>query len=64
MANNYIIKTEDNQTFCGWNSLGKIVMNGPDRDNLTYGMSRTLAMRTIPKIEEFTGSKCHVEKIS
>jgi len=63
MANNYMIKTDTGLIFSGWNSLGQIVMNGPDKGNLIYGMSRTLAMRTIPKIEEFTKSKCHVEKI-
>jgi hypothetical protein len=64
MANNYIIKTSDNESFCGWNSLGQIVMNGADRDFLTYAMSRTLAERTIPKIEAFTGKKCVVVKVS
>lgn len=60
MSANYIIKTNDNNYFCGWNQLGQICMHCETKANLAYRMSRPLAERTISKIEAFTGSKCEI----
>ena len=57
MAQNYIIKINNTKTFGGWNILGEIIINNEDKSNLAYRMSRTLAIRTIPKIEEFLNKK-------
>lgn len=60
MSANYIIKTNDNNYFCGWNQLGQICMTDESKANLAYRMNRPIAERTIPKIETFTNRKCEI----
>lgn len=49
---NYVIHLENGLYFAGWNKLGeqKFVAD----KNLAYRMLRTVAMRTQPKITEFS----------
>ncbi|MBQ0041737.1 MAG: hypothetical protein KBS85_00260 [Lachnospiraceae bacterium] len=62
---NYIITLSDGRVFGGWNPLsGEIVLLNADRKNLAYRMQRTLAMRTVSKIEDFAHTECSIEKIA
>ena len=62
---NYIILLHDGRVFGGWNPVdGQIVILPPDRIQLAYRMQRTVAGRTLEKIEKFTGAECHIEKLS
>ena len=62
---NYIITLSDGRIFGGWNPVsGDMIILEPDRKNLAYRMQRTLAMRTIPKVEEYVHTQCSVEKLA
>lgn len=62
---NYIITLNDGRVFGGWNPIdGNIIILPAERKNLAYRMQRTLAMRTIGKIQDFTNTNCEIEKIS
>lgn len=64
MAANYIIRTEDNQTFCGWNQLGNMVIkNDPNYEKLGYRMTRTIAEKTKSKLEEYLNQPCLVVSV-
>ncbi|MCR5502026.1 MAG: hypothetical protein K6F53_03375 [Lachnospiraceae bacterium] len=60
MNNNYVIKASDGEVFGGWNNLGMIVMKAPEEKNLAYRMSRTVALRNLEKVREFTRKECEV----
>lgn len=60
MNNNYVIKTVEGNYFGGWNNLGQIVIKQPEERNLAYRMSRTVALRNIGKVEDFTMRECEV----
>jgi len=57
MSSNYIITVNNDQTFGGWGRFGEILINDKDRSNLAYRMTKTLATRTVPKIEAFLKEK-------
>lgn len=62
---NYIITLMDGRVFGGWDPIdGSIVILPPERRNLAYRMQRTLAMRTIDKIQDYTNTSCSIEKIA
>ena len=61
--NNYCIKDINAPLyFRGWGRFGEIVMD--EQKQYAHRMSRTLAERTIPKIEKEKGIICKVEKVS
>lgn len=61
----YIIMLQDGRVFGGWNPVdGSMVILPSERKNLAYRMQRTLAMRTLEKVERFTNTACDVEKIA
>ena len=62
---NYIITLEDGRIFGGWNPVsGEMVILSSDRRNLAYRMQRTLAMRTLEKVEDFAHEKCNIEQVA
>lgn len=62
---NYIITLIDGRIFGGWNPInGEMVILAPDRKDLAYRMQRTLAMRTLEKVESFAHEKCNIEQIA
>lgn len=62
---NYIITLVDGRIFGGWNPLnGEMIILSPDRRNLAYRMQRTLAMRTLEKVEDFAHTDCTIEQIA
>lgn len=62
---NYIITLVDGRVFGGWNPLnGEMVILEPDRKNLAYRMQRTLAMRTIEKVEDYAHTDCKIEQVA
>lgn len=61
---NYIIRLDDGRVFGGWDFEGKILILPENRKELAYRMQRTLAMRTIEKIENFTDHECEILKIA
>ena len=63
MNDNYIIRTVDDQYFCGWDRLGQITIKEPKDSDLAYRMSRTVAMRNLYKIEDYTHKKCEIVAI-
>jgi len=61
----YIIMLQDGRVFGGWNPVdGSMVILPSERKNLAYRMQRTLAMRTLEKVERFTNTTCEVEKLA
>lgn len=60
MNNNYVIKTDNNQYFGGW-KRGLIQMLDTSDKKYAERMSRTVAMRQIGKVEEFTKRVCQIE---
>ena len=62
---NYIILLQDGRVFGGWNPVdGRIVILPPERVNLAYRMQKTVAERTLEKIERFTETDCRIEKLA
>ena len=62
---NYIITLNDGRVFGGWNPIdGKMIILNPDRKNLAYRMQRTLAMRTLEKVEGYVHTDCSIEQIA
>lgn len=62
---NYIITLTDGRVFGGWDPInGQMVILSPDRKGLAYRMQRTLAMRTLEKVEDFVHEDCRIEKIA
>ncbi len=62
---NYIITLDDGRIFGGWDPIdGNMVILPAERKNLAYRMQRTVAMRTIEKVERFTNATCSIEKIA
>ncbi len=62
---NYIITLTDGRVFGGWDPIdGSIIILPAERRSLAYRMQRTLAMRTIDKIQEYTHTSCSIEKIA
>lgn len=62
---NYIITLADGRIFGGWDPIdGQMVILSPDRKELAYRMQRTLAMRTIEKVEDFAHAECYIEKLA
>jgi len=62
---NYIITLVDGRVFGGWNPIdGQIVILSPENRALAYRMQRTLAMRTLEKVEGFAHTDCVIEKIA
>ncbi len=62
---NYIITLSDGRVFGGWDPIdGTMVILPPERRNLAYRMQRTLAMRTVSKIEDYTHEICTIERIA
>lgn len=59
-AQNAIIEVDDGRVFCGWDMYGDIVLKSPENKKYAYRMSRTLAMRTVSKVEAVTKSACHI----
>ncbi len=60
MNNNYVIRTADGEFFGGWNNLGQIVIKESNEENLAYRMSRTVALRNLDKVRNFTKNECEV----
>lgn len=59
---NYIITLSDGRIFGGWNPIdGTMVILPADRRNLAYRMQRTLAVRTLEKVENFAHVDCSIE---
>ncbi|MBR6329793.1 MAG: hypothetical protein IKR68_09135 [Lachnospiraceae bacterium] len=62
---NYIITLDDGRIFGGWDPIdGNMVILPAERRNLAYRMQRTVAMRTIEKVETFTNATCQIERIA
>jgi len=62
---NYIITLKDGRVFGGWNPVsGEMIILNPDRRNLAYRMQRTLAMRTLEKVEDFAHADCRIEQLA
>jgi|GEM_PF-2689991 len=62
---NYIITLADGRVFGGWDPIdGQMVILSPDRKELAYRMQRTLAMRTLEKVENFAHENCYIEKLA
>ncbi len=62
---NYIIILADGRIFGGWNPIdGSMVILPADRKSLAYRMQRTLAMRTVDKVNEFTNVDCSIEQVA
>ena len=62
---NYIITLDDGRIFGGWNPIdGRMVILSSDKRNLAYRMQRTLAMRTLEKVEDFAHIDCKIEQIA
>jgi len=62
---NYIITLDDGRIFGGWNPInGQMIFLSPDRKNLAYRMQRTLAMRTLAKVEGCSHRSCKVEMVA
>lgn len=62
---NYIIILADGRIFGGWNPIdGSMVILPAERKSLAYRMQRTLAMRTIDKVNEFTHVDCAIEQVA
>lgn len=62
---NYIITLTDGRIFGGWDPIdGKMLILSEDRKNLAYRMQRTVAMRTLEKVEDFAHTECRIEKIA
>lgn len=57
---NAIIEVEDGRVFCGWDMYGDIILKSKDNKKYAYRMSRTLAMRTVPKVEAVAKLGCYV----
>lgn len=62
---NYIITLNDGRVFGGWNPVnGDMIILSSDRKNLAYRMQRTLAMRTLEKVEDFVQTDCKIEQLA
>lgn len=62
---NYIITLDDGRYFGGWNPIdGQMIFLSADRKNLAYRMQRTLAMRTLAKVQGCSHTGCKVEMIA
>ena len=62
---NYIITLDDGRIFGGWNPIdGQMILLSPERKNLAYRMQRTLAMRTLSKVQGFSNTGCKVEMVT
>lgn len=62
---NYIITLADGRVFGGWNPInGEMIILSPERRDLAYRMQRTLAMRTLSKVEGFAHADCSIEQIA
>ena len=62
---NYIITLSDGRIFGGWNPIdGQMIILSSDRKELAYRMQRTLAMRTLEKVEGYAHEKCNIEQIA
>lgn len=62
---NYIITLADGRVFGGWNPIdGQMVILPSERKNLAYRMQRTLAMRTLEKVEDFVHEDCSIEQVA
>ena len=62
---NYIIILSDGRVFGGWNPIdGEMVILPSERKNLAYRMQRTLAMRTLEKVENYVHEDCTIEQIA
>lgn len=62
---NYIITLTDGRVFGGWNPIdGTMLILPSERKDLAYRMQRTLAMRTLQKVEDFAHVDCSIEQIA
>ena len=62
---NYIITLNDGRVFGGWNPInGDMIILPSERRNLAYRMQRTLAMRTLEKVEGFAHTDCKIEQLA
>lgn len=62
---NYIITLVDGRVFGGWDPVnGNMIILSADRKNLAYRMQRTLAVRTLSKVEGFAHTDCVIEQIA
>lgn len=62
---NYIITLVDGRVFGGWNPIdGTMLILPSERKGLAYRMQRTLAMRTLQKVEDYVQVDCAIEQIA
>ncbi len=58
---NYIIKTQSNGYFCGWDMFGR--MKFIDEQRLAYRMRSNVAENTVKKVSMFLKEPCFVMAI-
>ena len=62
---NYVIILDDGRIFGGWDPIdGGMVILPPERRNLAYRMQRTLAARTVEKVQDYAKIGCRIEKLA